>query len=227
MTSTDAKTRMGCGPILLVIVIGMAGWIGYRIYADHQRVVGLPELVSRASTAARAEQMSPALKEAVSGTTNPLELGEAVNGLLTGPLTHDISVFPTPSNTFKAPIAVVDLDKRSIDETQGRLPAKVRARDIASAQTVVFVRCFQKKIGEYGWLQGAYRRTCDLVGFDMKAQGGPLMLASASFDREPPKNVSTAEFWYAFHDVVAARPVSNMAWFVKVQLGLIDANTPP
>lgn len=227
MPSQGAKASIGCWPILILIIIGAAGWMGYRAYSSQQQMAGLSQLVLQAAAAARAQQMAPALKDTATGATPPPEFGEAVSGFLSAKMTTDIPVFSTASNTFKAPLAIVDLDKPSIDETQERLPSSVRAPDVASAETLVFVRCFKRKVGEYGWLQGAYKRSCTLVGFDMKAPGGPKMLASNSFDREPPRTVSTAEFWYAFHDVVAPRPVSNLAWFVKVQLGLISASTPP
>ena len=107
-----------------------------------------------------------------------------------------------------------------VDATQGRISAHARAPNVRAARTMVFVRCFKgDKVGDYGWLQGAYKRTCDVVGFDMSALGGPTILATTSVDKEPPTTISSAEIWYAFHDVVPSRPVDAIASYVKGELG--------
>jgi len=209
-------TGLGCAAALVAIV----GFFGYRIYDGYQRMIGLDDLLASARAGAAAERMSPSLSADLAGVDQAAPFGKTVSGFLAAPLTRD--VFPSgPSepNRFKAPVAVVDLDGRKIDQTQGRLPASARARDIRSARTLVFVRCFKgDKVGEYGFLQGAYRRNCDLIGFDMKTPGGPTMLAATNFQEEPPESVSTAEIWRAFHDVVADRPASAMALYITDNL---------
>jgi hypothetical protein len=159
---------------------------------------------------------------ALAGDDQSVPLGKAVGGFLAARQTHHTLPFtPYEPGAFKAPIAIVNLDARGIDDTQGRLPANVRAPDVRSARTLVFVRCFKgEKVGDYGWLQGAYKRTCDLIGFDMKTPGGPTMLAATSIDKDPPSSISSAEIWYAFHDVVPSRPVGAMASYVKAELGI-------
>ena len=197
MTTPINRTNLGCGVVIAVIV----GLIGYRLYYGYQRMAGLDGLVARAKAAAAAGRVAPALKAAMAGADQTTDVGQAVSGFLAQPLTQDLApTVPAQTRSFSAPIAIVDLDGRRIDPTQGRLPWGVRAHGVATAKTLVFVRCFKTKVGDYGF-QGAFDRTCDLVGFDMQAEGGPTILAVASFE-EPPQSINSAEIWHAFGDVV-------------------------
>lgn len=215
------RTRLGCGLVLAVIV----GLIGYRIYYGVQRMAGLDGLVAQASASATAERLSAPVKTSIGGGDGmppAADIGKQVGDFLSGKSEQALSTAPSAlqANLFKAPIAVVDLDARHIDAVQGRLPWGVRAHSVREARTLVFIRCFKDKVGDYGFLQGAYARDCNLVGFDMQAPGGPVILTTQTFEKQPPQSINTAEFWYAFHDVVAARPVYEMANFVKYELGL-------
>jgi hypothetical protein len=222
MTTPIDRTNLGCGVVIAVIV----GLIGYRLYYGYQRMVGLDGLVARAKAAAAAGRVGPALKATEAGANETIDIGQAVSAFLAQPLAKDLLLsVPDQPKSFSAPIAIVDLDGRRIDPTQGRLPWGVRAHGVASARTLVFVRCFKTKVGDYG-LQGAFSRTCDLVGFDMQTAGGPTILAIASFEKEPPQSINSAEIWHAFGDVVPPRPVYEMAGFVKYQLGLVQSPTP-
>jgi hypothetical protein len=222
MSTPIDRTNLGCGVVIAVIL----GLIGFRIYYGHQRMSGLDGLVTRTRTAAAAERVAPALKAAMANAEQTTDVGQAVAGLLAQPLTQEVLLsVPDQPKLFNAPIAIVDLDARRIDATQGRLPWGVRAHGVASARTLVFVRCFKTKVGDYGF-QGAFSRTCDLVGFDMQAPGGPMIQAVASFEKEPPQSISSLEFWHAFGDVAPPRPVYEMAGFVKYQLGLAPSPTP-
>jgi hypothetical protein len=222
MTTPIDRTNLGCGVVIAVII----GLIGYRIYYGYQRMSGLDGLVAQARAAAAAGRIAPALKTAMAGDDQTTDLGQAVSGFLAQKLTEDLAPnTPVQTRSFSAPIAIVDLDHRRIDATQGRLPWGVRAHGVASARTLVFVRCLKTKVGDYGF-QGAFRLTCDLVGFDMQAAGGPTVLAVASFGKEPPQSISSLEIWHAFGDVVPPRPVYEMAGFVKYQLGLAQSPTP-
>jgi hypothetical protein len=213
MTTPINRTNLGCWTVIVVIV----GLIGYRIYYGHQRMAGLDGLVAEARTAAAAGRIAPVLKATPPDPDQDADVGKFVSGFFGQPAVLDTTPSTPAAAKFSAPIAIVDLDRRRIDPTQGRLPWGVRAHGVASARTLVFVRCFKTKIGDYGF-QGAFQLTCDMVGFDMQAPGGPTLLAITSFEKDPPQSINSLEFWHAFGDVVPPRPVYEMAGFVKSQL---------
>ena len=206
-----------------VVLFLIVGFVAYRNYDGAQRVVGLDQLVAQASASAEEKRVAPEFQYLVTGP-EPADgmFWHGVQNFLAHPLTSgDLDEARPESTRFIAPVAIVDLDRKRFDAAQARLPANVRAPNVKTARTLVFVRCYTTKEDvHYVTHRGptfdpaAYSRHCNTVAFDMKAQGEPVLLAVRGFGEGPPDSINRLDprNWLG---VIAAEPVGQISNFVE------------
>lgn len=94
----------------------------------------------------------------------------------------------TAGGSPRAPVVVIDVARRALDEAFFGLPDSIRAKRPADVASVVLVRCETTRIGTYGTSGGgAYQYTCDVRAYDAASK---RLLARHAIDGPSPPSSS-------------------------------------